>query len=844
MLKGYRSALVGTTSVVALALASAMPAAAQQAQQAQGIVGLEEITVTARRVEENIQRVPIAIQAFTPERLEQQEIRDIWSLTKNIAGLNICCSPGNVSFMFMRGIGNGTPTYFGDIPIGGGGFASFFDVANVQVLKGPQGTLFGEASNAGAIVYEPRKPGEVFGGYASVSAGNYGRRTLEGAVDVPIVDDTVLFRMAAQTFHRGGYVTDITNNIKHGSQEYYTIRPSLTIRPMENLEIYTLYQFNKNSGIGVPFVLEDFNFSPQYAINFTTSQLNALAGLIPASYFAHPDVASQPAALQPFAAFQLLKGDVLAEQLALGRYAFNGWSTGCNRDPAAGGPILTGSCPGGWTAAHQIINHITFNVTDNITVRNIFGYRWGKSYGTPGDTDGTRIKLFDGGSPRNLGSNKTSPTWSDEIQVIANDLFGLLDLQVGTFHTATRNHPNLTFGRTLGQDILPTASISKNHSRSRAVYAQGNFDLGQFVDGLSATAGYRYTWDRSVQQSWTVNPNTLVNTARSGGPGTPTGDGRWKSGSYTFGLQYQWTPDIMFFVTNAKGFSTGGLQNVFSQEKYEPDSLNNIEVGTKATFNVGDVLLRTNVSYFHGWFNDVKVNVTKLANQASNPPPAPQSLIVVTENAAKAKIEGVEADLTVVPVEWLEVGGLLAYTKTNYTTWPSFIPNPTPGGAPIAVDLANTPFSFTPKMKWTLRGTYKFPIDRSWGDVSMTANFTRTGNMYNGARPFEPTDPNNPNTGIVCFRDRLQGAPWFYPAAVADGERVFIHCVPPHSNLDMSLDWRNVNGVDGLSATLSVTNVTKNDVGEGGCYCESALGVNSPAPPPPRMFSLRLRYNF
>src|SRR5690349_557080 len=121
----YRSVLVGTTS--AITLAAAMPASfAAEGQQAQAVVGIEEITVTARRVEENIQRVPIAITAFTPEKLLQQDIKDVWNLTKEVGGLNICCSSGNTSFIFVRGIGNGAPTYFADVPVSAGGFSNFF----------------------------------------------------------------------------------------------------------------------------------------------------------------------------------------------------------------------------------------------------------------------------------------------------------------------------------------------------------------------------------------------------------------------------------------------------------------------------------------------------------------------------------------------------------------------------------------------------------------------------------------------------------------------------------------------------------------------------------------------
>jgi iron complex outermembrane receptor protein len=148
----FRSTLVSTTSAIALAAVSAIPAFAADQQAQGGGLQLEEIIVNARRVDENVQRVPIAVAAFSPEKLQQQDVKDIFTLTKNIGGLNICCSPGNTSYIFLRGIGNGTPAYFADVPVPTGGYANFFDISSAQVLKGPQGTLFGQASNAGALV--------------------------------------------------------------------------------------------------------------------------------------------------------------------------------------------------------------------------------------------------------------------------------------------------------------------------------------------------------------------------------------------------------------------------------------------------------------------------------------------------------------------------------------------------------------------------------------------------------------------------------------------------------------------------------------------------------------------
>ena len=860
--KNYRSALVSTTSALALALTATAPAFAQS-QQAQGGLQLEEIIVNARRVDENIQRVPIAITAFSPEKLAAQDVKDIWSLTKNIGGVNICCSPGNTSYIFVRGIGNGTPTYFNDVPADSGGFANFFDVSSVQVLKGPQGTLFGQASNAGALVYQPRKPGETFGGYVSITGGNFGRRSIDGALDVPIVEDKVLFRMAAQTFYREGFVTDIRTNKALGDQNYYVLRPSLVIRPTDDIENYTVFQLSKQKGSPLPFVLTDINMTDRVGLSLTGG---ALAGDIRNTQKIG-NIGSAAFAPTGQALWDGLRDQVLANQINLGHYDVDGYSSGCNTPlgprpgPGAGAAIgasvegtgaitnlnyARGACQFSWSRDMFFSNTTTWSFADNLSLKNIFGYRNTHSFAQPGDTDGTPLIFFDSGSSRNGTVNHGTPTWSDELQLQGTKIFDFVDFTVGTFHTGRANKPVLTQGFALG--LSQTAGITKTSSRSRGVYGQANFDIGHFNDtlqGLNFTAGYRYTWDHVTQLIYTVNPTTLVQTAALGVPGSSSakaGDAHFSAGVYTFQLSYQVTPDIMLFMNNSKGYSGGGLQNVRGKETFAPDVLDNYEGGIKGTFDIQGVKVRTATSYFYGDYSNIKASVTQLANTASNPT-APASLIVVTENAATGYITGLDSDLTIVPVDWLELGGNLAYTKTKYTKWDN------KNALGQDVSYASTPFSFVPKWKYSLRGTIHLPTDAATiGDMSFTANYTHTGVMFNTAKPVVPTVAGNTNTGITKTRCRT-AANGYGPLAIAAAAAHNEVCVGvdmnvAYHNLDLNFDWRDVMGHEGLNTSVFVTNVTKNIQNDGGCYCDGPLGITSPAPQVPRMFGVKVGYSF
>lgn len=869
----YRSALASTTSALALSLTAIVPSALAQ-QEAQGLQ-LEEIIVNARRVDENIQRVPIAITAFSPEKLAQQDIKDAWTLTKSVNGFAICCSQGNASFVYIRGINNGTPTYFNDVPLSNaGGFSGFFDVSNVQVLKGPQGTLFGQASNAGALVYTPKRPGEVFGGNISVSAGNYGRRTIEGAVDVPIVEDKVLFRMAAQSYYREGFIEDIRTQRHLGDQNYYILRPSLTIRPTENIENYTLFQLTKQKGMPLPFVLNDINFSDidaslnpaRPAVGQSLSGTSTLAGDIRNTQrIGNMGLTSTPAQ------WYALRDQVLARQIALGPYKVDGYSTGCNTplgpadgigsdalNPAAGsgsGAITNlnyarAACQYSWSRELFFSNTTTWNFADNLSLKNIFGYRTSHSFSQPGDTDGTPLILFDSGSPKNGTVNKGAPTWSDELQLQGTKMFGFLDFTVGTFHTGQQNKPVRTYGYSLG--VSETLAQTKTTSKSRAVYGQANVDIGYFneaLEGLSLTGGYRYTWDHITQVIYSYNSVSGAPTTTVGLPGTASagaGDGRFSAGVYTLQLQYQVTPDVMVFFNNSKGYSAGGLQNVLGKERFQPDVLTNYEGGLKGTFDLGPVKLRTATSYFYGDFSNVKVSVTQLANTASAPT-APAGLIVVTENAATAKIHGLDSEVTIIPTDWFELNGNIAITNTKFTKWDNFI-NTGTNTVPILTSYssADSPFSGVAKWKWTLRPTLhaSWLDEAQYGAVSLTASLTYTSTMNSAPgkpRSFQAS-PGNPNTTVTPRRCRT--AANGYGPLSADGKCVDLNTISSFYNLDLNLDWRDMMGQEGLNGSVFVTNVTKNETAFGGCYCDIALGLNAPAPAAPRMFGVRLGYSF
>jgi iron complex outermembrane receptor protein len=211
MLKRSIAILAAGVSFVTLGDA---PLAAAQAEQSTPVVkGLEEIVVTARRREEKLQSVPLAVQAVSAAKIEQQRIRNVTDLQRIVPALNTFASTGrDTEYFTMRGQyavpgGPGVVSYFNSVPdlgvpnigisstSGGAGPGHFYDLENVQVLKGPQGTLFGQNTTGGAILFQPKRPTNLFEGYGLLTLGNLNDKEVEAAVNVPIIDDRLLVRL-------------------------------------------------------------------------------------------------------------------------------------------------------------------------------------------------------------------------------------------------------------------------------------------------------------------------------------------------------------------------------------------------------------------------------------------------------------------------------------------------------------------------------------------------------------------------------------------------------------------------------------------------------------------------
>jgi outer membrane protein OmpA-like peptidoglycan-associated protein len=348
------------------------------------------------------------------------------------------------------------------------------------------------------------------------------------------------------------------------------------------------------------------------------------------------------------------------------------------------------------------------------------------------------------------------------------------------------------FGRTQTQ-------VSNTH----AIYTQGTYNLGDYVEGLSFTAGFRYTWDKFYTSGGNYTSLGVLT-------GTTSQNARFRSPSYTFQIDYQWRPSTMFFINNSLGYKTGGFngQNFVGPFAiYKPEHLNNYEAGVKTDFDFGavgmeSVKARINASMFYGVYRGIEIQTTG-AYLGLN---GVKNLGTPYLDVGDGDLYGWDFQFTLLPTPDLELKGYAEYNKGKYKDFQG--PNAAGTGQ---VSTPGVAFEILPEYKFNGSATYHFSfIDKSYGDVSLTGTYSWVQHSI--------------STDIASF--------------------VAQDILPGHHNIDMSLDWKDILGRPGLSGRAFVTNLMRNSV-VNGCLCAfHAIGEVGLQPAQPRMWGVTLRYEF
>ncbi len=596
-----------------------------------------DIVVTARRTEERLQDVPVAVTAFGADALEERKIGSETDLQIATPGLTVRQTGSSDQLNFaIRGqsidsFSNSAPAvvaYFNDVPAGGGTATAFFDLSSIQVLKGPQGTLFGRNATGGAVLYSTAKPRHDFEGYVDVGYGNYNNVEVEGAINVPL-GDMMAIRLSGLKRNRDGFQRNLLDGTRANSIDATVGRLSILIDPpgsgFENVAVVQVGRFNGKTGATKIANANGVNGAPATYFDPITNSTQPLITNFRDIY----GIGGPGAGVVP--GFSSLN-DFLAQQQNIGFYEFYG-----NQDNKRRGRQTV------------VSNTTTVELSDTLTLKNIFGYNRviGKENS---DIDGSPYEfLLIGGGPGADDQGYTFGTKqiSEELQLSGET--GQLKYIIGGFVSKdeVRNRIPLRITRDLGGGFLGPYDFTISY-KSKAIYGQATLAV---TDRLNVTAGGRYTWeDVSILQAADSLLSVLNPGVRSRSDAKP---------SWIATIDYKITDDLLLYFNHRGSWRTGGFNGTSAASfpnaaTFKPETTYDFELGVKFAGLLGSMPARLNIAVYDQYIKDVQrapyLNISALAG-----------------NVNKARVTGVEADGNIELAPWLEIGGAVTYTNARFT---------------------------------------------------------------------------------------------------------------------------------------------------------------------------------
>ncbi|MGE0385076.1 MAG: TonB-dependent receptor [Gammaproteobacteria bacterium] len=650
--------LTGAGILAALTVTPLSHAQEKPAGAAKG--GLEEIIVEARRRQENIQSVPVAVTALSQDALDQRGGFQASDLQQVVPGFRFAATIGNRNDVIFNIRGQdiafgvlfpAVVPYFADVPITGGPNAPgithgvFFDLDNVQVLRGPQGTLFGRVTDGGNVMIKPRRPGESLGGYGEVQLGDFDMRGFKGAVNVPI-NETLAVRAAVDMKARDGFTLNLATGKLLDDEDYKAGRFSVLWKPTDRFENYTVVNYSAADTNGTGVVLTDFNPVAAGPVLAT-----------PAAIFAIGQSGSQdPAVFGPLIP-GVIGGLIGQFQAALAAQQ-------------ARGPRVTNYSSLAFYRREDkyLVNETTFRFSENLLFKNIFGYTKIKERsGT--DYDGMNLAWVD--TPHTFIPYVWQDQWSEEFQIQGKAFGGKLDWILGTyFDEQSPGGPSENY--TVNILILQRSSVQELTTNSTAVFGQAGYDLADWVEGLKFNLGVRYTMDDVDSNDVTyleliglpIPHGVCVNHTSPAGFGTSVCKNNqvsFDAFTYTTGFDYQLNPDMLLYVKASRGYRPGGFNSsalIPGTEAFQPEFDQSQEIGLKADWSFGDMQARTNLAWFYDDYTDIQKLIV-----LQGPNNAPVSIV---SNTASATITGIEFEGTLIPTDGLIVGLNYAWTDASF----------------------------------------------------------------------------------------------------------------------------------------------------------------------------------
>lgn len=622
-LKFWLLAGFSTLALVHPAMAQETPAGATAAG------GLEEIVITAQKREENLQTVPVSVTALSSEAIANQRIADFSDLTRAAPSLTITqqsSSPNNSiilrgigTFAFSIGVEPSVAVIIDDMPVvqQAQAFDNLADVQRIEVLKGPQGTLFGKNSSAGVVNIVTKDPGRDFSGNVSVTAATDGDVRTEAVMNTPIGESAGL-RLTGFYHDYPGNVRNLASGHKLNDQANYGLRAKFKADITSNL---------------------NFTLTGAYARAVQDGTGNAIRTIVGTGT---PRVLGSPA-------LPLLPS-LVGVHVGEDNYATRVDASGATRN-------TTSSVAGKFNLDLGFANLIS------VTAYQDWKYQF------QNDFDGTDLNVLAGltGGAANGGITQSGPYHSrnltQELRLVSSGS-GALKYVVGGFFSDAKTHRGFNRG-----PVVAVASWeADNRSRSLGIFGQLDY---RFPTNTTVSGGVRYNQEKISVDFTNRAPSATANTCAAGNV-LCSGSNSDSVATWKGAISQEFAPQVMGYFSVARGYK-GYAYDIVSG--FNPARINAALNGTApGLVGVGPVRPETSTSYEAGLKsrfldNRIQLNLIGFLTNYDNfqaqsavlvgTPPAPQ---FVLNNVGKLRTKGVELEFSAKPNDWLRLDAGAAVT--------------------------------------------------------------------------------------------------------------------------------------------------------------------------------------
>jgi len=684
----FRQVLLAGVAVCVLGGMAQAQSAGESSQPARGVSGLKDVVVTATRRSTKLQKTPVAVTVFSAKTLSQQgdvTARDLAGKTPGVEIQRGGITPLTQIF-FIRGIGNSDPIfdpnigqYLDDVylPRAINGMSDLTDIERVEILRGPQGTLFGDNSDAGAIRYVTKDPTDRTEANFDIAGGTYGALNAHAYVAGAIIPGMLDGSIAYAHDQHNGYTYDPT--IKEHVNNQYTNGARAKLLATLSPDLTVLFEAD-----GVLDNSDTAYYSPRFPI---------IGGTLAKPIYGPAD-----------------KNDSYASQRPL-NHSYDG----------------------------GVSLKVTYTINPNLTFKSISAYRGFAQNPVNYNNDGEPLVEYNGSAASLKPPFPALVSISDnyivyreqeltqEFQLLGN--YDKFDFASGLYllheNFASNRIGYVVSATGAGTPAYPQDQIADTKTTDYAAYAQGDY---HFTDKLIGTLGGRYTIENRGFQFDGVYDN-FSGIPLPVSPGsyaalhnfTYDGDKTWYSFTPKYGLSYQFTPNFYSYASISKGFNAGGFNNRASSLAtalpYDEENVTTYELGLKTDWL--DHRLRINPTFFYNDYQDLQQTAQVIS-------PVTNALVTVRTNAGSADTDGFELETVAEPLDGLILTNDVSYLNTRYDQFDAPGANANTGStAPIT----GNQLPYSPRWQLYSQAVYTPPLDIR-GQVSLGADVSYETSYY------------------------------------------------------------------------------------------------------------------